>query len=72
MIYCCKGCQKRYVGCHSQCKEYIEQHEEHLRQKKQAKKADDVRRYKNEGLRRYLDDMTKRKKNHTGTHYRYN
>lgn len=20
----CKGCEKRYVGCHSECKEYIE------------------------------------------------
>lgn len=21
---CCKGCEKRYVGCHSKCKLYLE------------------------------------------------
>lgn len=24
-ITCCKDCQKRFVGCHSSCKEYLEQ-----------------------------------------------
>lgn len=22
---CCKDCEKRYVGCHSKCEEYMEQ-----------------------------------------------
>lgn len=24
-ITCCKNCDKRFVGCHAQCKEYNEQ-----------------------------------------------
>ena len=27
-ITCCKNCDKRFVGCHAQCKEYNEQKKE--------------------------------------------
>lgn len=28
MVRCCKDCEKREVGCHSTCEEYIRQSEE--------------------------------------------
>ena len=28
-INCCLNCDKRHVGCHSECKEYIEQRKAH-------------------------------------------
>ena len=28
-ITCCKGCTKRYVGCHGSCKEYNAQKKRH-------------------------------------------
>ena len=30
---CCKGCEKRYVGCHSTCEEYKEYRKEMDEQK---------------------------------------
>lgn len=29
MIYCCKDCTKRCVGCHSVCEDYIAQKAKH-------------------------------------------
>ena len=38
-ITCCKDCTppKRYVGCHSQCKEYLKEKEEYEKQKEYAR-----------------------------------
>lgn len=30
----CKSCNRRAMGCHSMCVEYVEWHEDHLRRKK--------------------------------------
>jgi len=29
MIRCCYKCERRYVGCHAECPEYIEAKEKH-------------------------------------------
>ena len=71
MIWCCKDCTERYVGCHGKCEKYIKQREEHDNQRREAQKADAVRRYKNDGLRKYLNDQAKRKKHHNSSGYRY-
>lgn len=43
---CCLNCNKRHVGCHSECKDYIERKKEHdiLREKIRKKKhaEDDI------------------------------
>lgn len=30
MIKCCKGCQKREVGCHGKCEKYAREKEAHV------------------------------------------
>lgn len=41
-ITCCKNCDKRFVGCHSQCKEYNEQKKE-LSIAKEVKKIEFIK-----------------------------
>lgn len=36
---CCKGCEDRYVGCHSKCERYIKQTEEWNEIKKKVDKS---------------------------------
>lgn len=66
MIECCKDCEKRYVGCHSTCEDYIAE-----------KKADAERKAKMETERKLnssqiqkviarKDAMIKRQKKHRG------
>lgn len=42
MIYACKDCHDRQVGCHSTCEKYIEQKDIHEKEKaeKDKQKAD--------------------------------
>lgn len=58
-IKCCKGCSKRYIGCHSECPEYIGEKAVHDEQK--------AKNYKEQLIKRRLDDqmfhgIAKRKK----------
>lgn len=71
MIWCCKDCTERHVGCHGKCERYIKQNEEHQKRLAEEKKANDVQRYKNENSRKWVDDRAKSKKNHSGKNYRY-
>lgn len=34
MVYCCKECTDRYIGCHGKCEKYIEEKKRYLEQKK--------------------------------------
>lgn len=34
---CCKDCTRRYVGCHSECKQYMEAKNEHEKRKQWEK-----------------------------------
>lgn len=71
MIWCCKDCADRHVGCHGKCEKYIQQNEEHQKMLAEIKKANDIQRYKSENSRKYLDGRAKHRKNHPGTHYKY-
>lgn len=35
--HCCKGCEKRFVGCHSTCEDYKEAKKDYENQKQWAK-----------------------------------
>lgn len=39
IIMCCKGCDKRYVGCHSECVTYLQQKKERDEEQESLKKA---------------------------------
>lgn len=41
-IYSCKGCEKRYVGCHSECPDYLAQKAEHDARKKEYDKKMEI------------------------------
>lgn len=47
-ITCCKGCQGRYVGCHSECEEYIEQKARLEKHKEVQRRESEARRYRND------------------------
>ena len=53
MKNCCYGCDKRHVGCHSTCEEYLKEHKRHMAEKEKEQKAR-VRDYQ------YNDYMVKR------------
>lgn len=38
MIYCCKGCEKRFPGCHATCEGYLAQKAEHDKRKAEVDK----------------------------------
>lgn len=40
---CCRGCQKRHAGCHSECKDYIDDKAQWERVR-EAKQRDDLAR----------------------------
>ena len=42
----CKGCKKRYPGCHSQCEDYLVYKEENEKLK-QEKRQENVMQYNN-------------------------
>lgn len=39
MIKCCKNCEERYPGCHSDCKRYKKEREQNIKQKRWYKEA---------------------------------
>lgn len=38
VIYCCKGCEERKVGCHGECERYNEQRQMQIEVNKQRKR----------------------------------
>lgn len=70
-VWPCKGCTERHMGCHGSCEKYIAKNKEHQKKLAEAKKANDIIRYKNEHARKYCDDRAKHRKNHSGLHYKY-
>lgn len=46
-ITCCKDCRGRYVGCHSECEEYIEQKARLEKHKELQRREDEARNYRN-------------------------
>lgn len=54
-ITCCKDCELRYIGCHSECEIYMEEKEKYLLQKQKEK---DI---KNGHVAQYLYEQSARK-----------
>ena len=42
MIYSCKGCEKRYLGCHSECEEYLTQKAAHDAMREAERKQKEI------------------------------
>lgn len=62
MIKCCKGCERRHVGCHSECKEYIHAKKEHDKVKHDIEQEMEYQRYRGD-LNNVMKKEAFRKKN---------
>lgn len=59
MIWSCKDCQKRYIGCHATCEDYINAAIEH---KEQQQKIRDTKREVTSTLSDLIRRSTSRRK----------
>ena len=54
----CKGCEKRYVGCHASCEEYLEARRkgDELKEKmlREKHKRNDINSFRREGIRKAM------------------
>lgn len=58
MIYCCKGCEKRHIRCHSTCEDYNRERKEHEKIKSEYDKTkqaeNDICSYQVEQIRKNI------------------
>ena len=56
----CKGCEKRYIGCHSECDDYIKERQEldkknaEIRKQKESRMSLNYRKNMYEGATKHL------------------
>lgn len=62
----CKGCDKRYLGCHDSCESYLNAKAEYEKEKALAKDDMDYKKYAVTRSFGFRDDRIKMKKKHAG------
>lgn len=72
MITCCKDCvaPKRHVGCHSTCKEYIDEKAKDAELKAKADVDRNIHSARIEGFLKHKDKLAKKQRLYSG-YYRY-
>ena len=62
----CKGCDKRYPGCHDHCKSFLKAKAEYEKTKALSKKDEELRQYAVTRSFTRRDEMSMQKKRHSG------